>query len=101
MSGVVRKFLFSGHYLELAGAESKKLYPEISVWTLSQSHNATLSGNGDTYVKVALITNNMAPKFSRRINIYEFDAHLYVEERDVFVLPVPVIRESDCFGGCE
>ena len=78
----------------MAGAESKELYPEISVWRLSKSHNATLSSNGDTYVKVASITNSTTPKFSGRINVYEFETQLYVEEGDVLGYYQPPSSES-------
>ena len=82
-SGYIRKFVFSGRFLDLTGSDSRQLYPEIQVWRLKS--NTSDSHTVDTYMKVASIGNETAPSFTGRINVYEFkvETELYVEEGDV------------------
>ena len=82
-SGYIRKFVFSGRFLDLTGSDSRQLYPEIQVWRLKS--NTSDSHTVDTYTKVASIGNETAPSFTGRINVYEFkvETELYVEESDV------------------
>ena len=78
------KFTFSGQFLPLTGSNSRELYPEIQVWRLSQNESDPQS-SGDTYVKLASIGNQTAPRFSGYINVYEYvlETPWPVEEGDV------------------
>ena len=93
--GNVTKFVFSGHYLELTGSNTRDLFPEIQVWRQDRDGNHD-DGGDISYVKISSVGYNATPSFSQHANVYEYvlESPLAVQEGDILGYYQPPSSDS-------
>ena len=93
-NGNVTKFIFSGHYLESVGSNTRNFYPEIQVWRRNSTTSQRIEDS--TFVKVTSIGYNVQPAFTGYVNVYEYELSppIAVKEGDVLGYYQPPSSDS-------